>query len=193
MDENEPVKSETKSETGHTKPQKHLPARVLRWGLAALLAFGVGALLITFTLYTPTRQKFDQAIAHLDDANATISENTDQISTLQAENDTLQKDLKAAALHRDVLEALSGVRGARLAVAADDYAGARLLLIQGTEALDALSGRLGTDHNDVFTAMQQSAAQALDDMQDDLNAAQSELDQLEKNLVQLEDNLFPNQ
>ena len=189
MDEKEPIKSETKSEA---RLQKLLPAGALRWGLIGLLAFGVGALLITFTLYTPTRQKLDQAIADLDDAKATISEKTDQVSTLQAENDHLQKDLEAAALHRDVLDALSGVRGASLAVAADDYAGARLLLIQGTEALDALSGRLGTYHKDVFAAMQQSAAQALDDMQDDLKSAQSALDQLENNLVQLEDNLFPN-
>jgi peptidoglycan hydrolase CwlO-like protein len=152
----------------------------------------VGALVITFALYNPTRQKFDKAITDLDDANATISEKTNQISTLQAENDNLQKDLEAATLHRDVLDALSGVRGASLAVAANDYAGARLLLIQGSEALDALSGRLGTDHKDVFTAMQQSAAQALDDIKDDLKSAQPELDQLVNNLVQLEDNLFPN-
>ena len=192
MEEKEPIKSETKSETILHRLQKLLPAGALRWGLVGLLAFGVGALVITFTLYTPTRQKLDQAIADLDDAKATISEKTDQVSTLQAENDHLQKDLEAAALHRDVLDALSGVRGASLAVAADDYAGARLLLIQGTEALDALSGRLGTYHKDVFAAMQQSAAQALDDMQDDLKSAQSALDQLENNLVQLEDNLFPN-
>lgn len=189
MNENNPIRSETKPES---RPQKLLPGAALRWGLIGLLAFGVGALVITLTLYTPTRQKLDKAIADLDDANVMISEKTDQISTLQTENDNLQKDLEAAALHRDVLEALSGVRGAALAVTADDYAGARLLLIQGTEALGTLSDRLESDHKDVFTAMQRSAAQALDDMQDDLKSAQSQLDQLENNLVQLEDNLFPN-
>lgn len=183
MNEKEHIDSETKL-------QKFLPG-ALRWGLVGLLAFGVGALVITFTLYVPTRQKLNKANADLDDANVSISEKTDQISNLEAENDILQIDLEAATLHRDVLEALSGVCGASLAVEANDYAGARLLLIQGSEALDTLSDRLGTDNKDVFTAMQRSAAQALDDMQNNLKSAQPELDQLVNNLVQLEDNLFP--
>ncbi|MFC1936844.1 hypothetical protein ACFLYP_04180 [Chloroflexota bacterium] len=188
MDEKASIQSAVEPKTR----LKKLMSGTLRWVLVGLFAFGVGVLLITFALYIPTRQKFDKAIADLDDANATISEKTDQITTLQAENDILQKDLEVTTLHRDVLEALSGVRGASLAVAADDYAGARLLLIQASEALDSLSGRLGTDQKDVFVAMQQSAAQALDDMQNDLKSAQPELDQLVNNLVQLEDNLFPN-
>jgi uncharacterized protein YukE len=184
MNEKEPIQSKTRL-------QKLLPS-ALRWGLIGLLAFGVGALLITFTLYVPTRQKLNQAVTGLNEANATISEKTDQISTLEAENNILQNDLEAATLHRDVLDALAGVRGARLAVAANDYAGARLLLIQGSEALDSLSGRLGAENKDVFTAMQGSAAQALDDIQNNLKSANPELDQLINNLVQLEDNLFPN-
>jgi hypothetical protein len=111
---------------------------------------------------------------------------------LQTGNETLQKNLDSATLHMYVLKALSGVRGASLAVAADDYAGARLSLIQASEALDTLSGLLGTDQKDVLTAMQQSAAQALTEVKADLKSAQPELDQLTKNLVQLEANLFPN-
>ena len=61
-----------------------------------------------------------------------------------------------------------------------------------SEALDTLSGLLGTNQKDVLTAMQQSTAQALTDLKTDLKSAQPELDQLTKNLVQLEDNLFPN-
>jgi flagellar motility protein MotE (MotC chaperone) len=76
-------------------------------------------------------------------------------------------------------------------VAADDYAGARLSLIQASEALDALSGLQETDQKDVLTAMQQSAALALTGVKTNLKSAQPELDQLTKNLMQLEDNLFP--
>lgn len=164
----------------------------LRWVLVVLLAFGLGALLIAFALYVPTRQKLDKANADLEHANATITGKTNQITTLQTGNETLQKNLDSATLHMYVLKALSGVRGASLAVAADDYAGARLSLIQASEALDTLSGLLGTDQKDVLTAMQQSAAQALAEVKTDLKSAQPELDQLTKNLVQLEDNLFPN-
>ena len=42
----------------------------LRWVLVALLAFGVGALIITFTLYNPTRQKLDKANTDLGNATA---------------------------------------------------------------------------------------------------------------------------
>ncbi len=101
-------------------------------------------------------------------------------------------DLDTAMLHMDLLQALSGVRGANLAVAADDYAGARLLLIKATTALGALSNQLGEEQSDVLAALLQSAAQALTDMQTDLKSAQPELNQLAQNLVQLEENLFPN-
>jgi chromosome segregation ATPase len=188
MDEKESILSTAKPEN---RLQKFMRG-ALRWGLAALLAFGLGALLIAFALYVPTRQKLDKANADLERANATITGKTDQITTLQTGNETLQKKLDSATLHMFVLEALSGVRAASLAVAADDYAGARLSLIQASEALDAMSGRLGTDQKDVLTAMQNSAALALTEMKTDLKSAQPELDQLTQNLVQLEDNLFPN-
>ena len=122
---------------------------------------------------------------------AKITANTDQITILQVGNEILQNNLYSNTLCMYVIGALSGVRGASLAVATDDYAGARLSLIQASEALDALSGLLETDQKDVLTAMQESAAQALTDVQNDLKSAQPELDQLTKNLVQLENNLFP--
>jgi hypothetical protein len=162
------------------------------WVLVALLAFGLGALLIAVALYFPTQQKLNTANADLEHADATISSMTDQITTLQTDNETLQKDLGSTTLHMYVLKALSGVRGASLAVAADDYAGARLSLIGASEALDTLSGLLGTDQSDVLAAMRQSAAQALTEIQADLASAPPELDLLTKNLVQLEKNLFPN-
>lgn len=188
MNKKEDIKPEIKPDT-FLKRSLRGP---LRWVLVGLGAFVIGVLLIFFTLYNPVRQKLDLANADLEHANETIITQADQITTLQTENETLQTYLDSATLHIDVLKALSGLRGASLAVAADDYAGARLLLIQASEALDTLSGRLGVDQKDVFIAMQQSASQVLADVQNNLKSAQPELDQLINNLVQLEDNLFPN-
>jgi flagellin-like hook-associated protein FlgL len=188
MDEKESIQSEAKPEN---RPKKFMSG-ALRWLLVVVLAFGLGALLITFTLYLPTQQKLNKANADLEHANATLTSQTDQVTTLQTGKETLQKNLDSATLHLFVLKALAGVRGASLAVAVDDYAGARLSLIQASEALKILSGLLGSDQKDVLTAMQQSATQALTEVQTDLKSAQTELDQLTKNLVQLEDNLFPN-
>lgn len=187
MNEAKQIQSEAKPES---KLQK-LTAGIMRWGLVGLIAFALGALVITFTLYTPTRRKLNVTNTALEHADETINTQDDQILTLQTENESLQTKLDSSMLHLNVLEALSGLRGASLAVAADDYAGARLLLIQASEALDTLSGRLGADQKDVFVAMQKSAAQALADVQNNLQSAQPELDQLINNLVQLEDNLFP--
>jgi len=188
MDEKESIQPETMPET---PPQKSMRG-TLRWLLAVLLAFGLGALVIALTLYFPTRQKLVKANADLEQANATVTSQTAQITTLQTSNATLQKDLDFAKLHITVLKALSGVRGASQTVAVGDYAGARLSLIQASDALDILSSLLGTDQKDVLTAMQQSAAVALTKLKTNLTSAQPELDQLTNNLVQLEDNLFPN-
>ena len=177
------------------KPETRLQRSMrgaLRWLLVVLLAFGLGAVLIAFTLYFPTRQQLDQANADLENANAAITGKTDQITTLLADNEILQEKLIDTTLHVHVLKVLSSVRGASLAVAADDYAGARLSLVQASEALDILAGLVGADQKDVLTAMQESVAQVLTEMQTDLASAQPELDQLTENLVQLEDNLFPN-
>lgn len=187
MNETEAIQSESKPETRLQK----LLAGALRWGLVGLIAFALGALVITFALYNPTRQKLNVANAALEHANETTNTQADQIVTLQTENENLQTELDSTTLHFNVLEALSGLRGASLAVNTNDYAGARLQLIQASEALDTLSGRVGADQKDVFIAMQQSASQALSDVQYNLRSAQPELDQLINNLVQLEDNLFP--
>lgn len=178
-----------------SKPKTRLQKSMrgaLRWVLTALLAFGLGALLIAFALYFPTRQKLDKANADLGQASAMITSQAGQVTTLQTGNENLKKNLDSATLHMYVLKALSGVRGASLAVAAGDYAGASLSLTQTSAALDTLSTLLGADHKDVLTAMQKSAAQALTDVKTDLKSAQPELDQLTKNLAQLEDNLFTN-
>jgi hypothetical protein len=178
-----------------TKPKTQLQKSMhtaLRWGVVLLTAFVLGGLLVAVALYIPNRLNLDIANTELENANATITGKTGQITTLQTGNDALQTNIESTTLHMYVLKALSGVRGASLAVAADDYAGARLSLIQASEALDMLSGLLDNDQTDVITAMQKSAAQAFSDITTDLQSAQPELILLTKNLLQLEDNLFPN-
>ncbi len=126
----------------------------------------------------------------LENANEIIISQDNQIASLQTENETLQTTLVSTTLHLDVVNTLSGLRGASLAVVANDYVGARLYLFKASEVLDTLSRRLGTDQKDVFSAMQKSASLALIDVQKNLKSAKPELDQLINNLLQLEDNLF---
>ncbi len=81
MNENESELTETGPEA---RPHKSMPS-ILRWTLVALLAFGVGALLMTLALYVPTWRKLDKANADLIRADATVTSKTDQIATLQAD------------------------------------------------------------------------------------------------------------
>ena len=69
MVENESILSEASPETRLQKTMRG----ALRWVLVALVAFGLGGLLIAFTLYVPARQKLDKANAGLEHANATIT------------------------------------------------------------------------------------------------------------------------
>ena len=62
MNEKETTISEAKPETRLQKAMRG----AWRWVLVALLAFGLGALLIVFTLYVPTWQKLDKANADLE-------------------------------------------------------------------------------------------------------------------------------
>ncbi len=76
----------------------------LRWVLVTLLAFGLGALFIAFALYIPTRQKLEIANTDLEHANAMITGNTEQITTLQTGNEALLETLDSAMLTRMSLQ-----------------------------------------------------------------------------------------
>ncbi|MFZ6030573.1 MAG: hypothetical protein ACOYYS_22935 [Chloroflexota bacterium] len=188
MNEKESIPSKNK----HENRLQRATQNALRWMLVTLSAFGLGALLIGAILYFPTRHKLDQTNAELERISATLASQSDQITILKTDNETLQTKLHSATLHISVLQVLSDVRAASLAVAVDDYAGAHLALSQVTETLDTLSDLLGTEQKNVLTALQQNAAQALTEAKTDLKSAQPTLDQLTKNLVQLQNNLFPN-
>jgi hypothetical protein len=162
-----------------------------RWIMVALVAFGLGASLIAIALYIPMRLKVDKANADLDLANVNLTSRMEQIDVLQKDNEILKTSLDSSTLHMHLLQAKSGVSGASLAVAADDYAGARMSLVKTSEALGNLSDLLGMNQKDVLTTMKLTTAQAMTDLKTDLKTAQPKLDQLTKNLVQLENNLFP--
>ena len=186
IERDEITKPEIKSDSTLKKTMKG----ILRKVILVLGSIVIGGLLVYFILYSHAIKNLEVTDTNLENANETIIAQDDQIKSLLIENETLQNNIDSATLHLNLLEALSGMRGASLAVGASDYAGARLLLIQASEALDTLSGQLGTDQKDVFVAMQNSASQALVDVKNNLESAQPVLDQLINNLVQLEGILF---
>ncbi|MCU0487157.1 MAG: hypothetical protein MUC85_13720 [Anaerolineales bacterium] len=103
----------------------------------------------------------------------------------------MQQDLANISLKQAITGSLAEVRAARLAIAADDPAGARLAVTRAIQSLDTLATLIDKDHSDIVTNMQDKANQANTDLQSGLTAAVPALEQLDANLVSLLDALFP--
>ena len=176
------------------KPTKQMPgwlAAFLRWGLVILVAFALGALFIALVVHLPLQQAYNEASADLEKANADVTQLTGQVSELTATNETMQQDLANISLKQAITGSLAEVRAARLAIAADDPAGARLAVTRAIQSLDTLATLIDKDHSDIVTNMQDKANQANTDLQSGLTAAVPALEQLDTNLVSLLDALFP--
>jgi uncharacterized protein YoxC len=175
-------------------PQRQMPAWLqsfLRWGLVILIAFALGAVLVALAFHLPLQREYKQVSSDLESATADITELTAQADDLTAFNEGLQQDLDNATLHAAIASALAEVRASRLAISANDPAGARLAATQAIQSLDVLASLIDKDHSDIVTNMQEKAGQSNLDLQTELASALPALEQLDDNLVSLMDTLFP--
>jgi uncharacterized protein YlxW (UPF0749 family) len=187
---------ENTEEKINDKPQpiRQTPAWLqsfLRWGLVILVAFALGAVLVALVFHLPLQQEYKQVSNDLENATAEVTDLTTQVNDLTATNEVLQQNLDNADLRQSITSALADVRAARLAIGADDQAGARLAVTQAIQSLDTLAGLIDKDNSDIVTNMQDKANQANTDLQTDLTSALPALEQLDDNLVSLFDTLFP--
>ena len=176
------------------KPVRQTPAWLstsLRWGLVVLVAVVLGAVFITLVYHLPLQRNFKQVSSDLDSANAQVSDLTDQVSELTASIETLQQAVADRSLQLAITLALADVRASKLAIVADDPAGARLAVTRVIQALDTLAELIDKDNRDIVANMQDKADQANTDLQASLTTAIPVLDQLEANLVSIHNTLFP--
>jgi cell division protein FtsB len=165
----------------------------IRWLAAFLIVFGLGILATAFVLYRPTAEQLSIARTDLEQAQQQVSELESQVSQLkglESENKALQDQLDKANLHIQILSALSDVNAARLDVANDDIASARVKLTNTPDTLQELESLVGADQKDAVVAMQNRLDLALGEMDRDSFAALSDLEVLATNLVQLENTFF---
>lgn len=176
------------------KPARQAPGWLtafLRWGLVILLAFALGAVLVTLVFYLPLQQDHKQVSSDLQSANADIVDLTGKVDQLTADNETFQQDLADTSLKQAITGALSEVRAARLAIAVDDPAGARLAVTRVIQSLDILASLIDNDNRDIVANLQEKAGLANTDLQAGLKAALPALEQLDANLISLLNTLFP--
>ena len=176
--------NDSEKESVSTPPEsgfKRFVRRLLRWTLGLLIVFGLGVLTAIFTLYLPANEKLRQA-------NAALGQSKQQIAGLKAlegDKQTLQAKLDTANLYVAMLSVLVDVTGARLALASNDPAEARVHLSDTAAKLENLGALLKAEQSKIAVSMQKRLENALKELESDQYAAQSDLNVLANNLVQL--------
>ena len=184
-------------------PVRQIPSwlrAIVRWGLVILVAFTLGALLITLIFHQPLRQEYKRVSAELETATDEITDLSDQVTDLTTEaaeltsaNETLQLNLDNAGLQQAITSALAEVRATRLAIVTGDLAGARLSITQAIQSLRSIQELIDKDNLDIVTDMLNKAEQANTDLQAELTSALPAMELLDTNLLALFKTLFPAQ
>ena len=177
-----------------TRWQRYLRLSI-RWLAILLIIFGLGVLATAFLFYRPVADELAGTRDELQQYQAQIAELQDEVDRLQSlekENQTLQDELQKANLHIQILSALSDVNAARLDLAQDNASGAQVDLTNTAETLKNLEQLVGAQQKEAVQAMQSRLDLALQEMDRDSFAAQSDLEVLATNLVQLENTFFAN-
>lgn len=162
----------------------------LRWAVGLLIVFLLGVLATTMLFYRPTLDQLSQLQTDHQQSVQRVAEleaEVARLSDLEKRNQALEKDLATANLDRKLLRVLADVNAARLALSQGDAAGARLVLSKAPAALKEIVALVSQDQRESVTAMQNRLDLALNEMERDAFAAQSDLGVLASNLEQLEE------
>ncbi len=177
---------------------------LVRWTLGLLIVFGLGFLTAVYLLYQPEvqsnrvlqnqiqaeQQTAGEQAADLESQIGELQAQIDDLRPLAEENEALLAVQDGFELHIAILDARLDVSNALLALAVDDPARARVSLERTGEALTKVERLLPADQREIVTALQNRLELALNEMEDDPYAAQSDLDVLAKRLLEMEDGLF---
>jgi DNA repair exonuclease SbcCD ATPase subunit len=163
---------------------------LIRWTLTLLITFGLGALAVYFALLSPARKELAQSSAELDKITQQAESLTNQLDDVNETNQELERELKSAQVRLVLLDAISDVRAANLAVANDDYPGALLSLKEATQALEQLSETVSKEQKEIVTALQNNLAEIEDEVKNDPESTKMDLDRLTTNLIKLENSIL---
>lgn len=183
---------------------QRLLRQALRWIVGFLIVFGLGVLATVFLVYQPTRLELTNVTAQLDQANQQITQvqdefnqqinqmqgEIDNLKPLETQNKDLQDQLNQANLHIVILSSLSDVNAARLALANDDQAGAKVHLTNTPQTLSDLKSMVGSNQMEKVASMEDRLQLAISEMSKNIFAAKSDLSVLAEDLVQLENTFF---
>lgn len=157
-----------------------------------IVIFFLGALTTYLTLYRPQRQELTKTREELKTAEGRISELESRItslSSLDVKNKEIQAELDQSKIHVAILSAQVDVITARLNLATDDPAAARLNLTKTPETLKTLKSLVGSAGEKAVTDMQARLLLATSELANK-DIASADLQVLTMMLVQLENTFF---
>ncbi len=189
------------------KPEKRSPGfliKSLRWVLGILIVFGLGAVTVIYFGLLPAQQNYRDTNQELQNAQQQISDiqsqaqqeqndlqaEIDRLKTFESKNKDLQAQLNQAELHVAILSAQNDVISAQLALEKEDTNSASLALSQTPKVLDTISNMLAPNQREVVATMKNRLDLAVNGIDTNNYAAQSDLDVLYNDLIKLENTLF---
>jgi hypothetical protein len=158
-----------------------------------LIVFGLGVIATSIFVYQPAVQTISELRDELSTANAeidTLQAQVDVLDEVEAANSKLEDDLAAASLRVLLLSSLADVYAAQFAMETGDSANARVQLTNTPDTLDAMYDRLDPDLQPVVASMQERLSLVLSGIGTDPFAAQSDLEVLANSLISLENSFF---
>jgi hypothetical protein len=176
---------DTLEETGIKKPARPVSAGRKRFYsylnrmafrlLVGVLIFGLGGLLVLYTLYTPTARRLETASGELLAAQHKIETQQADLRSLTAQNEQLASEIANARLHSALLAVEVEVMDASLGVVEGNFSRSSLALEQADASLSRLAELVPARHTPVVSDLQARLRQAGVKGAQDLNTALPDL------------------
>ena len=167
--------------------------KALRWAAGIGLLFAFGVVLTWIVRVGPLARELRDVRSDLTAANARIEELEERLSGMEALEQSyasLEADFKDAELHLSLLEILSDVDEARLALAMDNPTAARNALSETDERLSMLQKELEDEYANTVAGARFRLQQAISEIDTNMFAAMGDLQILANDLMNLESEYF---
>ncbi len=167
--------------------------KALRWAAGIGLLFAFGVVLTWIVRVGPLARELRDVRSDLTTANAQIEELEERLSGMEALEQSyasLEADYKDAELHLSLLEILSDVDEARLALAMDNATAARNALSDTDERLSMLQKDLEDEYANTVAGARFRLQQAISEIDTNMFAAMGDLQILANDLMNLESEYF---
>lgn len=162
----------------------------------ATLWLGIFALGIVVTWFVQIRPRIEEVNALkaemdlLEEEVGALETDLAELEGIESERDGLQLQLDDTRVHLALLDILVDVSTAQLAIGDGNFDTAQAALAETDEKLSELAAWLEEDYHETIDGMQSRLALALEEINQDAFAAESDLEVLRNSILALERSLF---